>query len=462
MIMESQGASASGRRRRALLVLGIAIILVLAVASTVAFVASRQSGTTPAHSESNPAIGSPIKIGFITEITTGNAVVAAGRIGLTPVPDGYAARIGAELAVNQTNAAGGVDGRQIELIIKDSQSSPQIAGQEAQSLDQDGVLAITGPTNQEDALAMAAYTESHGVPFVVSSLSSAVVVEPGSNWTVSVQPDAVQWGAALAKYVSEAVPGARIALMTENADQQKEMAAGVRWYADTYGNESLVFDQIYDNAQFPWATAAEAARFSGANAVVVSWVSTAGFSEANVVEALQSVGFSPSQIFVASLDDQVSDLGSNATGIRGVTLFDSAMAAGFPNATGFVSELTPYINGQANLSIPYCGVCPTEIGPNYYYSFLGMEMMINAMKSVLSTGQVLSRASFMAAMMQSTIVDAYGNSVMVGPSGYSTGTFYVALVGNLNADGATYNLDLLKSIRFAGGTVPSYQIGVRA
>ena len=75
------------------------------------------------------------------------------------------------------------------------------------------------------------------------------------------------------KYVSEAVPNAKIAMMTQNAEQQNEMAAGVKWYADTYKNESIVFDQEYANAQFPWATAATA-KFSGANAVVVSWVSS--------------------------------------------------------------------------------------------------------------------------------------------------------------------------------------------
>ena len=39
--------------------------------------------------------------------------------------DGYAARIGAELAVNQTNAAGGVDGRTIDLVVLDDTTDPR-------------------------------------------------------------------------------------------------------------------------------------------------------------------------------------------------------------------------------------------------------------------------------------------------------------------------------------------------
>ena len=421
-------------------------------------VLSRPSPGTQSVTVLNPAIGSPIKIGFITEITTGVADLEQARVGITPVPQGYAARIGAELAVNETNAAGGVDGRMIDLIVDDSQSNPQRAAKQALDLDQYGVLAITGPTNQEDALAISDYTGPHEVPFVVSTLSSAALTPPDNNWTVSVQPDAVQWGAAVAKYVSEAVPGAKIALMTQNADQQVEMAAGVKWYASTFKNESIVFDQLYANAQFPWGTAAEAAKFSGANAVIVSWLPTVEFSQSNVIEALQSAGFSQKQIFVASVDDQVSDLGTNATGIRGVTLFDSALSTSYPVASSFVNALEPYIYGDANKSIAYCGVCPTEIGSNYYYSYLGMEMMINAIRNVLSSGQTLTRSTFMSAMKQTSIVDAFGSTLNITGTGASSGTFYVTEVGPLQTNGTTYDLKILESIRFGSGTVPSYTI----
>src|SRR5271170_6846114 len=184
---------ATGRRQAAL-----AVVLAIMVAGVVSYSAyEARSTTTQQFTTTNPTFGSTINIGFISEITVGIGDIGVGRVGLTPVDAGYAARIGAELAVNQTNAAGGVDGRSINLIIEDSQSNPQRAEQQAATLDQkDGVLAITGPTNQEDALAISGYAETHGVPFVVSTVSSAVLTPPGSNWTVSVQPDAVQWGVA--------------------------------------------------------------------------------------------------------------------------------------------------------------------------------------------------------------------------------------------------------------------------
>ena len=249
-------------------------------------------------------------------------------------------------------------------------------------------------------------------------------------------------------------------MMTQNAEVQKEMAAGVRWYANTYKNESVVFDQLYANAQFPWATAAEAAKLSGANAVVVSWISSVGFSQSNVVTALLSAGFVQSQIFVVDATNQVPDLGVDATGISGATPFDSSVADA-PNASAFANEILPWLNATLHPKT-YCGVCPTEIGPIYYYSYLGMEMMINAIQAATSSGQTLTRTSFMTSMRHASIEDAYGNTLSIGPTGSAVGSFYIVGAGPLNSTQSTYPLELIKTVRFAPGLVPSYQLAKTA
>jgi ABC-type branched-subunit amino acid transport system substrate-binding protein len=429
----------------------LAVVLVILVAGVGVYVAlaPQSLATQTCAGGAGPTFNSStIKIGYLTELSGSG------------VSNGYAAKIGAELAVNQTNAAGGVDGKSIELVVQDDQTNPPTAVQGAESLDNRGVLAITGPTDQADALAVSSYAETCGVPFVASTVPSGALVAPGSNWTVSVEPDAVQWGAAVAKYVSEAVPSAKIAMMTQNAEQQNEMAAGVRWYANTFKNESVVFDQEYANAQFPWATAAEAARLSGANAVVVSWISTAGFSESNVIEALLSAGFQASQIFVVSATNQISDLDVSATGISGATLFDSAVAQ-TPNASAFADEILPWLNATLHPKT-YCGVCPVEIGPIYYYSYLGMEMTINAIQNALSSGQTLTRADFTSSMKHASIRDAFGNTLSIDAAGSSVGSYYIVAVGPLNSSQSYYPLELIKTMRFAPGTVPAYQLAKTA
>jgi ABC-type branched-subunit amino acid transport system substrate-binding protein len=431
--------------------LAVLVVIILVIAAAYAAFALGSPTIPPCSVTAGASVtSSSVKIGYLTELSGPG------------VSNGYAARLGAELAVNQTNAAGGVDGRNITLVPVDDQTDTTAALEGACTLAQnDGVLAITGPTDQGVALAVEGFAEAKQVPFVVSTVSSAILSPPTSNWTVTVEPDAVQWGAAVAKYVSEAVPGAKIALMTQNAEQQREMRAGVKWFASTYRNESVVFDQLYANAQFPWATAAAAAKLSGANAVVVSWISTAGFSESNVIVALESAGFQPSQIFVAAATNQVPDLGIDGAGVSGVTLFDGAISQGYPNATAFAVEIPPFLNATLYPKT-YCGICQTEIGPIYYYSYLGMELIVNSIRNVLSSGQALTRADFMSSMKQASIDDAFGNTLTIGQGGSSEGTFYVVGVGPLNSTQSTYPLHLIKTVRFAPGTVPSYQLAKTA
>jgi ABC-type branched-subunit amino acid transport system substrate-binding protein len=437
---------AVGRREAALaLVVGL-LIAGLAVYSSIA-----PGSTLPPQSSSTSSptfSSSTISLGFLTELSAGGE------------PNGYAARIGAELAVNETNSSGGVDGKNINLIVLDSGTNPSIALQQARVLDQQGVLALTGPTDPHDAIAVRAYAEAHGVPFLASAVQSGALIPPGSNWTLALQPDPVQMGAALAKYVAQVVPSPKIALMTQNAVTQKEMAGGVRWFAGAYNNETIVFDQVFSNAQFPWATPAAAAKFAGANAVVVSWLPTVGFAEENVIAALLSAGFSQSQIFVVYATDQVSDLGTNATGIRGATLFDGAMAQG--NVSAFVNRVEPFIKGQTAPFIPYCGVCPTEVGSNYYYSYLGTKLMIDAIRTVLTSGQTLTRADFFSTLKQASTKDVFGNSLRFDTNGAALGRYYLVSVGQPNPDGSTYALDLIKDTGFAPGVVPTYDISRHA
>jgi branched-chain amino acid transport system substrate-binding protein len=75
----------------------------------------------------------PIRIGFIGPVSGRNADLGAGG------------RNGVQLAVEQANAAGGVNGRKIELIFKDDQGSVEIGKREFAVLLAEKPEAIIGP-----------------------------------------------------------------------------------------------------------------------------------------------------------------------------------------------------------------------------------------------------------------------------------------------------------------------------
>lgn len=84
---------------------------------------------------------------------------------------------GAQLAVDEINAAGGIDGRKIEWIFYDAQSQTQQAITEARRLlSNDGVAIIVGGGNMSGiALAIAPMAEAAKIPFVSTEGASAIV-----------------------------------------------------------------------------------------------------------------------------------------------------------------------------------------------------------------------------------------------------------------------------------------------
>jgi branched-chain amino acid transport system substrate-binding protein len=102
-----------------------------------------------------PAIAAsePIRIGFLPALTGPSSST------------GIAINRGTELAVNEINAAGGINGRRIELIVRDTQSDPTKAVNAATELmHAQHVHVIWGPLNSGESLAATPLIARAGVP----------------------------------------------------------------------------------------------------------------------------------------------------------------------------------------------------------------------------------------------------------------------------------------------------------
>src|SRR6266436_951824 len=91
-----------------------------------------------------PAIAAnePIKIGYLPALTGPSSSTGIGI------------NRGTVLAVDEFNAAGGIDGRKIELVVRDTQSDPTKAVNAVAELSQRQKVAIIwGPLNSGEALA---------------------------------------------------------------------------------------------------------------------------------------------------------------------------------------------------------------------------------------------------------------------------------------------------------------------
>jgi branched-chain amino acid transport system substrate-binding protein len=90
----------------------------------------------------------PIKVGVVTPLSG------------TYAPIGKQVRWGAELAVKEINAAGGVKGRPFELLFEDEEANPPVAVRKAEKLlQQDKVDLLTGTVNSGSTLAVGQVAE---------------------------------------------------------------------------------------------------------------------------------------------------------------------------------------------------------------------------------------------------------------------------------------------------------------
>jgi branched-chain amino acid transport system substrate-binding protein len=173
--------------RRNAFALASAIVLLAACSSTSGSSPSASSGATtaasaPASAGGSAAAGGTIKIGGGFALTGDEAAL--------DVP----AANGAKLAVKQINAAGGVNGSQIEFIIHDSQYKPDVTAQTAkQFVEQDKVPVMIGYTDTDSVLAAGKPFQDAKIPFItVGATSPKIPTQVGDMMFLACFGDNVQ------------------------------------------------------------------------------------------------------------------------------------------------------------------------------------------------------------------------------------------------------------------------------
>jgi len=132
----------------------------------------------------------PIKIG-VTQPLTG-AFAASGN---------YVAQ-GAKLAEEDINAAGGVLGRKIQLIVEDNKSNPTEAVATAEKLTQkDKVPVMMGAWSSTLTLAVMPKLMEYEVPMLVETSSSSKITTSGNPWIFRISPTSEMEAKAFAPMV---------------------------------------------------------------------------------------------------------------------------------------------------------------------------------------------------------------------------------------------------------------------
>ena len=130
----------------------------------------------------------PIKIGYAAAVT--------GELAAYDSPSGV------QCAIDRVNDAGGVLGRQLELVVKDMASDPVQAGTVGQELLDEGVALILGPPTDDTALPIAQVAAGSNVAVLAVTATQPALTQAADNAFMTAYGDN-QSGAVAAEVAYE-------------------------------------------------------------------------------------------------------------------------------------------------------------------------------------------------------------------------------------------------------------------
>ncbi|MFF7651612.1 ABC transporter substrate-binding protein [Streptomyces sp. NPDC007983] len=133
--------------------------------------------TPPSPPGSEPADRSSVRIGALVPLTR------PGWVGA-----GQSLLAGMELAAHDVNEAGGIGGRPLELVARDTAADPQRAAAAVEEFAGLGVAALAGEYHSVVARAAATRADALGLPFLCSSAVLDALTEHPTEWVARLSP----------------------------------------------------------------------------------------------------------------------------------------------------------------------------------------------------------------------------------------------------------------------------------
>ncbi len=274
----------------ALLLLACVAVVALAVACE----EEEEATPTPAGTPTAAATGIPAAAAEVpgitdTEILLGADVPLTGAMAAVyaTIPQATEAYF---KYINDTQ--GGVCGRKIVYKVADNQDDTA-KGMEAvrKLVEQDEVFAIVGSLGDTPHAAVWEYLNENEVPDILCSAGSHMFgADPEEYpWTVQMIPSYRAEGKIFGQYISENLPGKKVAVLYPNNQQGADHLQGVKDGLDPDKNE-VVSEQSYEVTAV--SVASQVNNLANSGAEVVTAITTPGYT-AQAVKQAERLGWEP-------------------------------------------------------------------------------------------------------------------------------------------------------------------------
>ena len=204
----------------------------------------------------------PLRIGWLAALTGPSSAPAVGF------------NRGVVFAADAINAGGGVKGRKIEIVTRDTQGDPTKAVNATQEMiSQAKVHAVWGPTNSGESLAVTPIMARAKMPNIHPCVVDSLIDPAKFPNAFRISPSNTQWDDAVRNYCLKIVKAKKVAVIGDTTGYGVS-AANASVAALKRDGAEVVYQANIDSTQPDMTPDMLRARNAGAEAVVVWSVST--------------------------------------------------------------------------------------------------------------------------------------------------------------------------------------------
>lgn len=228
---------------------------------------------------------STVKIGLI-EPATGPAAY-----------DGQSVINGAKLAESQINAAGGVLGKQLEIVLQDGKADPaESLGAAEKLLDRDKVKVLIGAWASSATLAIMPLVQRYEVPLIVETATAEKITEAGNPWVFRISSNSKIDADVLKPYLVEKLGLHKVAFMAANNDFGRAVVSNWTRVLNPQG-ATIVATEYHKPGETNFSPTLTKIKNSGADSIVITSDVT---TVSNIIKQSYELGLKDLKRFVTN------------------------------------------------------------------------------------------------------------------------------------------------------------------
>ncbi|MGN8545238.1 branched-chain amino acid transport system substrate-binding protein [Bradyrhizobium elkanii] len=313
----------------------------------------------------------------------------------------------------KVNAEGGINGRQVKFItLDDAYSPPKTVEQTRKLVEQEEVLMMFGSLGTATNNAVHRYLNTKKIPQLFVLSGATKWADPKTYpWTMPGMASYESEGVVYAKYVLQAKPDAKIAILAQNDDFGRDYVAGFKRALGSKAASMIVAEASYETSAPTISSQLATLKASGAD--VLFGVVLGKFTP-QMIKGVAEIGWKPDLFFVPTSASSISFLEpaglENAVGLISSSNQKDTMDAQWaddPAVKDYLAFMKQYL--------PNADLSNSNYSAGYHYATLLMAVL-KACKNDFSRENIMRQAASLRDVPLPLLLP--GMTVSTGPDDY--------------------------------------------